>query len=51
MYQIMIKKGRKIVDRKTYDSYDLAMEKLDYYVDAFRDTQYGVEFKSLNHSR
>jgi len=51
MYQIMIKKGRKIVDRKTYDSYDLAMEKLDEYVDTFRDTEYGVEFKSLNHSR
>lgn len=52
MYQVSIIKigprgGRKVVERRSYDNYEQAVEKLDYLEDCFQGTQYAVGFKNL----
>lgn len=47
-YQIVVKKGRKILDRRYYSSYDAAMIDLDLVYAKFYARGASVEFKDNN---
>lgn len=44
-YQILVKKGRKIVERHQSDDYDQAMRIFDVLEENIDSSKYGIEFQ------
>jgi hypothetical protein len=51
MYQIVVKRGKKIVINETVESHDKAMEYFDLMLETFEYPRYTVDFTDLNYFR
>ena len=51
MYQIIVKRGERVLIDETYTDYELALGHLDVLEETFPRPKYSVDFRALNYFR